>query len=485
MAAVGPSLVLRPLWFDELATHWIAEAPDFETFLARMSAGTEPSPPLFLASHYLAVRLLGDSPWALRLPELAGFALALLGLYRFVSWRLRPVWGGVAGCCFLLTGSIYYAQEARAYGLVLGMAGCAMAAWQRHAEGGGRRYALLTCAALGLAGCFHYYAVLLTIPFAVGEAARFWQRRRFDWLMIPVLGAPGLAVALHLPLIRAVLSHKEFSAQAWSQPVWNFPQQFWTTALTPTIPALLLVGWWVFWRPSSETLHSAAADFPLPDAALLTGYLLLPLAGLIFGKLVTNVATPRYVYSAVLGFSAIGAVLLARLTVKGGAILLMLAGVICTSAGLDYRWFIRHPSLESISPPNVSGSETLPLVIDDYLRFAQLTYYADPSVRQRLYYLTDAEMLPRFTRAGQMETITGLAVRSGSLAGQTADVKVFLRDHPRFLLFEPMRPEPQESWLSQALLTRGVPLLLTAVQSGGRWYLATPPAAAPATSPQK
>jgi len=80
-------------------------------------------------------------------------------------------------------------------------------------------------------------------------------------------------------------------------------------------------------------------------------------------------------------------------------------------------------------------------------------------------------MLPRFTSAGQMETITGLAVRTGSLGGQTAGVKDFLRDHPRFLLFEPLRAEPQESWLSQALLTRGVPLRLAANQSAGRWYV--------------
>ncbi len=103
--------------------------------------------------------------------------------------------------------------------------------------------------------------------------------------------------------------------------------------------------------------------------------------------------------------------------------------------------------------------------------YAQLGRYASPELLSRLVYLTDLERLKRYTSAGQMEMITVIGVKKGQLRGQSGYLTPFLESNSRFLLFEPLRAEQNESWLSHDLLDRGVGLKLIAIQGGGRWYL--------------
>ncbi|MCA2971667.1 MAG: hypothetical protein INH43_24385 [Acidobacteriaceae bacterium] len=60
--------------------------------------------------------------------------------------------------------------------------------------------------------------------------------------------------------------------------------------------------------------------------------------------------------------------------------------------------------------------------------------------------------------AGQVELVTVVGVKAGQLKGQSSYLDSYRTSYRRFLLFGPIRAEPQESFLSRDLLKRGFPL---------------------------
>jgi hypothetical protein len=477
LAVTIPAGIMRPLWYDELASRWFGEAASLGDFVNNIRTGVEPTPPLYLITQYLSIHLLGWGEWAGRFPSMVGYGVSLTFLYLFVARRLDAIGGAIAMAIMILSGTIYYAQETRPYGLVFGCAALAMWSWQMYIERGLARHAALCVMALFTAGSLHYYAVLLSVPFGMAELVRIWQRRRIDWKILLAVAAPGIALLIHLPLIRMILGKQSNPAYTWNKPAFAFPAKFWLRALEPGVfvfvgVVILLLYLWRSQAP--EPVETKSVKFCLPDAelALLIGFVLIPITGTIFAKLVTNAISPRYVFSAVLGFSALSAHLLARVEPAGRVwvFLLLLAAGACNGL-LDIRWMMREPPPGQFDMPAIAAETALPVVVDDYLLYATLGRYAPPEVLSRLIYLTDDERFTRYTKAGQMELGTVAAVKQGQLRGQSGYLVPFLESHSRFLLFEPLRPEQNESWLSHALLDRGVELRLIAIQSGGRWYL--------------
>lgn len=472
-----PMGVIRPLWYDELAARWLAEATSIGEFVDRINTGVEPTPPLYLLVQYLSVHLFGAPDWTGRLPSMLGYAASLTFLYLFVARRLAAIGGAIAMAIMMLTGTLYYAQEGRPYGMVFGCAALAMWAWQEYIEQERPRYAALCGVALFAAASLHYYSVLLSVPFGLAEVLRIWKSRRLDWKMVLVTAAPGIALLVHLPIIRMILSSQSNPEFAWAKPTLAFPAKFWLRALEPTVFVFVAVAVLILYLWRSRTVDPAepkTSSFSLPDAelALLIGFVLIPIAGTIFAKVVTNAIAPRYIFSTMLGFSALLAHVLMRAVPAGRSwIFLILLAAVAGNGLLDIRWSMRDSLPGQLEIPVVTGEPALPVVVDDYLLYAQLGRYASPELLSRLVYLTDLERLKRYTSAGQMEMITVIGVKKGQLRGQSGYLTPFLESNSRFLLFEPLRAEQNESWLSHDLLDRGVGLKLIAIQGGGRWYL--------------
>jgi hypothetical protein len=474
LVTIIPVAILRPLWYDELTERWVAGSASVGQVIERIRTGVEPTPPLYLFVQYLFVHLFGLAEWTVRLSSLVGYAVSLTFLYLFVERRLDAIGGAIAMTVMLISGATYYAQEGRPYGLIFACAAVAMWAWQQHNERESARYTALCGIALFTAVCLHYYAVLLVVPFTAAELARFWQRRRVDWKMVFVLAAPAIALAVHLPLIRMILGRQSNPAYAWSKPSFSFPAKFWLRALEPG--ALVFVGIVILivylWRFSGEMPSNFKCMMPDSELALLVGFVLIPAAGVIFAKLVTNAIVPRYVFSAVLGFSALSAHVLTRVAARGRVwIFLILLAAVAGNGLLDIRWLMREAKPGQLDIPTMAEVAALPVVIDDYLLYAQLSNYASPELLSRLIYLTDPERITHYTKAGQMELITVVGIQKGQFRGQAGYLAPYLASHSRFLLFEPLRPEPDESWLAHSLLDRGASLRMIAIQAGGRWYL--------------
>ena len=189
-------------WYDEIHTIYLSRLPSVRQIWLALAEGADLQPPLVYLTTRLAHSIFGYSEWAARLPSTIGVLVAGLCLMFFVARRTSMLWGFLAAVFILLTGVYPHAIEARPYGLVLGFAGTALVCWQCAAEERHRKLALTgLTASLMLAVSSHYYAVLLLVPIALGEAVRNYANRRIDrgiWCSI-LTAAP--TIFLFLPLL--------------------------------------------------------------------------------------------------------------------------------------------------------------------------------------------------------------------------------------------------------------------------------------------
>src|ERR1039458_10781398 len=152
-------------WFDELFTLYISRLPDMASVWNALKQGVDFNPPLFYGLTRLSESLFGEGHIATRLPEILGFWIFCLCLFRFVSSRTSVLAGLIAMVFPLVTTAYFYAYEARSYGVVLGFAGMALICWQAATRL--RRsnwWALGLFLALLCAILTQTYAILLLVP---------------------------------------------------------------------------------------------------------------------------------------------------------------------------------------------------------------------------------------------------------------------------------------------------------------------------------
>ncbi|NPV07121.1 MAG: hypothetical protein HPY83_04035 [Anaerolineae bacterium] len=166
LLALGWGLRLRnlggpELWFDEAASHFIAVRSP-AGILSYVASAPFEHPPLYYLLLHGAMRLFGDSEWALRFPSVLLGALLLLGLWRaglaLSGSRLALATLGYAAVSpFLVT----YSQEARMYALIqlLGLAVTALLyfAYRRS----DLRFWLAYAALMALGVATHYFFAFL------------------------------------------------------------------------------------------------------------------------------------------------------------------------------------------------------------------------------------------------------------------------------------------------------------------------------------
>ena len=200
----GLIAMCRPFWFDELITWHVARLPTIAAIWSALRAGVDQN---LLLSH-LCVRLshavFGYSHLATRLPALAGFWIMLAGIYLFLKRRLPTPYALIGMVFPMLTYAWAYAFEARSYGIMLGGAGIALASWQAAAEGRHRLISLIGIAVgLSAALASHYTAVLLAVPFTLGEGVRSFDRRKLDLSMWIAFAAAAPVTLIYPGLLAA------------------------------------------------------------------------------------------------------------------------------------------------------------------------------------------------------------------------------------------------------------------------------------------
>jgi 4-amino-4-deoxy-L-arabinose transferase-like glycosyltransferase len=390
---------------DELYTFYISRLPSLSDVWSALMTGGETIPPFFYILTRTSVALFGASNISIRLPEVLGFWVMCLCLFKFVSRRSSALYGFVALLFPLVSGAYRYAYEARPYGLVLGFSGLAILCWQSATIGVHRKLSLIGLA-LSLAGALsnHYYAVLVFFPLVLGEIVRSFSRQRLD---LPVWGAIAAAamvpLLIFLPLIQEARTH---SASFYSHPHLNIVYSSYRSLLVPSILPLVavLVLSVVYLRALPIKLKQESHEMPLfHELTVAFGFTLIPVLAFILAKFVTDALIDRYAIPAVLGFSILLA-FAAAYSLIGGRKIISIALVIffCSWYAMLVKKELGGLSTliqaqnESIKILQSEGEVNLPIVASEPHIFMQLAHYAPQNITSRLVYLADPEASLRY-----------------------------------------------------------------------------------------
>ena len=296
-------------WFDELGTVYQCRLSLHGLWHA-LRAGFDFNPPLLYLLTKIANDLFGEGLIVTRLPEIIGFWIFCLCLFRFVSKRAGPIAGFAAMAIPVFTGAFYYAYDARPHGLVLAFCGLALVCWQESLERRRERIWLAGFSiALFAAFMTHCYAITLAAPFAVAElvkslGARRIESRRWIALATPVL----LAGVIYVPLLRAYhatvgdTGFLNFSPLRWTQigTFYNF-------LLAPCILIVLLVLLLLTLNATDGIRYTREAKRQTANSVFLeivlaVSFLALPVFGLLLALKMHSPFYDRYFMSALAGF---------------------------------------------------------------------------------------------------------------------------------------------------------------------------------------
>src|SRR5579871_286765 len=465
-AVVTALHALRRFWYDELFTFYMCRLPSMSAVWVALKSGADLNPPLFYVVTRGFQAAFGTSELVTRLPAMVGFLVMSLCIFHFVS-RYGSRLAALAAMSFpLITGTYYYASEARAYGMVLAFGGLAAVFWQSAARNEGRRFALPGFA-LALAGALlsHCYAVLVMLPFGLAELARSISRRRLDWPMFACLAAPCPVVLLYLPMFAATRGDT-FSNPIY-RPEWGSIPACYAThfegALWPMLAVLAILAL-VKAVPESSTEEQPSSAMPAHEIVLAVGFALVPVFGVLLAMGVTGVFMDRYGVTAVIGCSILIGALIARRTRQSGAaavgVLFVFIGAFLLNSALWIAGARTKPEVSKTIPrPQLALSklsQDLPIVITNGLLFLEYDHYEPQSVTGQMYFLTDDSNAVQYTGTGTFDRGFYTLQKWFPIRAHIEDYRQFLSTHSHFLVLAeydfPM------DWVMRKMLDDHVPL---------------------------
>jgi hypothetical protein len=441
-----------PFWYDEIITIIAAGAPDAPT-VYRAARQTDANPPLpHLLIHY-SMKWWGQDEIGARIPAIAGFWIFCLCLFRFTRLRAGIYYALAALLLPIATDAYTYSAWARAYGPEFAFCGLALVAWQAAADGSRRALALPALAA-SLAGATlcHYYAILLWVPLAGGEAVRWYRTRKVDWGIWAALAAGSSALVWRASTIVGI---GNATTHTWAPPYPGQVLEFWETGLPHALPfAVLLLA--LVALSIVITRHEPDAGPPRPvalqDRELVAGalFLAVPVIAVAGAILFTHMFTPRYAVFAVAGLAFLVPMLAAHF-LAGRA----LFGFLLAAVMLAYLGFVtidvpapRNPFLDE--PILRHALATEPVVVSDGQLFLQMWWYAPQPLKSRLVFLADA---PSAVAYMGFETIdTGIFTLRQWAPVNVVEYNSFFAPGKEFLVYRNLlRPE----WLLAKVIKDG------------------------------
>jgi hypothetical protein len=383
----------KPFWYDEVITLVIANSPDVST-VWKAALACDAAPPLPHLMAHLCVRWFGAGEISVRIPAIIGFWVFCLCLFRFTSRRVGIYYALAALLLPTVIETYYYSVEARAYGPELAFCGLALVAWQAATERS-KRYLALPGLTLSMAAALlcHYYAVLLYLPLAGGEAVRVYRRRKIDWGIWAAFAAGGATILWRFSAVVGVV--KGFK-HTWAVPYPEQAIEFWESGLQHassflTLLLALLALSIIAARKNPDTAPSVVP--PLADHELAAGvlFLAIPVAAVAGALLVTHMFAMRYALIALAGFAFLVPMVAAHML--GGRALpgfLLMAAV---GVGFCYSSLEIPPSRNPFDgePLLREALQQGPVAVPDGQLFLQMWHYAPEPLKSRLLFLADNE----------------------------------------------------------------------------------------------
>jgi 4-amino-4-deoxy-L-arabinose transferase-like glycosyltransferase len=432
---------MRPLWYDELTTLYIAKSPSLEHFFKCLTS-VDLAPPLQFVLVKLSMLLFGESPWSVRLPGILGYLVGSLAVFHVVFKRF----GGNVGLAILgIFWSIYpavSALDARPYGLLVGFLGLGLLCWTQAIQTGeGRWTKWHTGLVASISGMFltHCFSPFFAAALGVGELMRTYRTHRLDkrlWaaILLPLVWLPG-----YIPLIRnaqGVLFPQAFRTHAL------MPVLFYVVLILPILPIAITLAVVLFRRRKEPPKwHQLLESHEL---AFCAAGLMAPVVVIAYSVWSHVPFWLRYGAPACVAFAFIISPMLASVlrntmaSLMSALVILLLFCMVKAGSGelggpvqTTTHWY------RSIKPD-------LPFVTASGLCFVEMDYREPLDFKKRLHYLTDRESAVRIRHATLFEGLTQVK-ELFPITGSVSSYPEFVKTNRHFLLFA--TPDAPEDWL--------------------------------------
>lgn len=438
------------IWKDEFDTLYFSTTRNWHILWSALSTGADQTPPSFFYLTHLILRGAGAGPVTLRIPALTGFGLCCLCLFEIARRMVGREWAVVAMLLPLATPALYYATEARSYGLELGLTTFALLMWLLASAGERRPWTVLGLAVgLCLAVASHYYVALFVGALAIAEFVRTLHRRSIDFAIWCAFVAAAIPLFIFAPLI---LKARTYSGHFWAVPYWSAMAQ-WYHEMLGMLPLVLIAAAalvFVFRNRVEEELSPKSRPVPPAAIAALFATAVIPVIGMVIAKFVTHAYTSRYFIPA-LPSVLIFFLWALRRVLRNLAIGPLVACLLCLGvAGL--QWFTQRAAETGAAFGLRSDVMALrripagPIIISMSDTFYQLSFYAPRDVAARLVYLADPHLSVRYL--GQDTVDRDLLEFAPWFPLHVAWWGDWWREHQTGLIYGPMG---DWAWLTYAL----------------------------------
>ena len=458
------SIAARPLWFDELFTFHIAQAPTLHQLFTQLRA-LDLNPPLTYLLTRLSIKLLGANALGTRLPETLAFFAAMVFIGRLVARRLGNLYGFAASTLLLAspTGDLF--TEARPYAVMI--AALALGWWMT--ESAAEQPAPWRYVLVFLAGCTALLSQILAVP--------AWLLLLAVILIFPEWRKSALIAAAALPLLVTPLLHSFIAEHGHT----IFPRSF---VPTPTMVFAFynarLVREEILLALTAVVLLLTAGAIALrgsrgwalrrPDWAVALLWTTLP-AVLMLWFMVTHAAFfYRYGSAASLGVAVIAITLLARWTAgrKSAALVIAVLALLESHALPGALLQLRHPiHVQPVPLPCVpcqlAAQVHLPLVDANGLTYVEMAERESPATLANVFYMQDLDAAHSLAHASIFDHLDQVEQTFG-LADRVVDANQFEKQHRRFLVYGSFTYP--EQWLLRKLKGDGARLELIDVATG-------------------
>ena len=394
----------KTFWFDEIRSLEICRLPTFHAAWNAVLAGADFNPPLFYLIQRGNRALFGEGLIALRLPEIVGFWIFSLCLFRFVSKRAGLLAGWVAMLIPSLSIAYYYAYEVRPHGLVLGFSGVALICWQMCDERPGSwKWPLGFAIALEGAALTHCYAILIVLPFATAELVTAIRSRTVRWRKWSALVLPPVfAVLAYLPLIRSYRTNLGTPFSSQFPPNITALINFYPNLLGLSVLVVLVVAAVLFGLERSRAWFRSGSEQSLSEgltsseATVTLAFLCMPVLGVLLARLINGPFFARYFTSTLIGICVALRVGMGGRRTRGSLAVAILVTCLFAKAVLTVGWH-KYRGVDEISYEPSTGIRlntnaadplaihpmlksnplrSLPVLVPDTLEFYYLLHYA-------------------------------------------------------------------------------------------------------------
>lgn len=454
---------VSPLWYDELYTYYIAQAPTFHTMIV-WTQHIDLNPPLYYAAARLSMHILHPGPLAVRLPSIIAYFVAALCAYRFVRRQLTPLYGTLAA--LVLLGSSYsdFSYDARPYALVLGFLGIAALGWQGATQEAGSKRALsLILVVIGGFGMLlsHVLALLAFGSLFFAELVRLAIRRKTDWPLWISLSLPLSSCLLYLPLIQHH-SGGVFTPvfQASIEDLFQDYSTLWID-LAPFLAAAMLLIAWVGIKPQPGEQKNF--DLTWPEITFSIVLILVPLIVILRFMRSHSMYNLRYGMPAIFGIAILVPYFIAWWTNRSRRAALIVVAVFILSVlhpSSLARILQAHlqPSSDDLSKrreiqtPFTRIQPDLPFVVANGLTFLEMDHRENKSFLSRVYYLVDPQAALEYAHSNVFNGLQTLH-NQFPIRAHVEPYDDFIKQHPRFIVFG--SGDYPDDWLIQKLLADG------------------------------